>query len=197
MPVYGLGSYADGRPFYAMRFIKGDSLQGRDRAVSRQPAERRRTRRRLAGDFRELLRPVRRRLQRHRLRPQPRRAAPRPEARQHHARQVRRDAGRRLGPGQGRPAAAELGADDRSRRDADAALRRRLVGDGRRPGDGHAGVHEPGAGGRPARRARPGERRLQPRGDAVRPADRASRRSRRRPRRGDRRRPAASRRRGR
>src|SRR5439155_3303476 len=24
---YGLGSYADGRPFYAMRFIKGDSLK--------------------------------------------------------------------------------------------------------------------------------------------------------------------------
>jgi serine/threonine-protein kinase len=27
VPVYGLGSYADGRPYYAMRFIKGDSLQ--------------------------------------------------------------------------------------------------------------------------------------------------------------------------
>jgi serine/threonine protein kinase/WD40 repeat protein len=27
VPVYGLGRYADGRPFYAMRFIKGDSLQ--------------------------------------------------------------------------------------------------------------------------------------------------------------------------
>ena len=26
VPVYGLGTYADGRPFYAMRFIKGDSL---------------------------------------------------------------------------------------------------------------------------------------------------------------------------
>jgi serine/threonine-protein kinase len=25
--VYGLGSYADGRPYYAMRFIKGDSLK--------------------------------------------------------------------------------------------------------------------------------------------------------------------------
>jgi serine/threonine-protein kinase len=28
VPVYGLGTYADGRPFYAMRFIKGDSLMG-------------------------------------------------------------------------------------------------------------------------------------------------------------------------
>lgn len=27
VPVYGLGAYGDGRPFYAMRFIRGDSLQ--------------------------------------------------------------------------------------------------------------------------------------------------------------------------
>src|SRR5262249_7043643 len=27
VPVYGLGSYADGRPFYVMRFVKGDSLK--------------------------------------------------------------------------------------------------------------------------------------------------------------------------
>src|SRR5262249_10473683 len=27
VPVYGLGSYPDGRPFYAMRFIQGDSLK--------------------------------------------------------------------------------------------------------------------------------------------------------------------------
>ncbi|MEZ6134653.1 MAG: protein kinase [Pirellulaceae bacterium] len=27
VPIYGLGKYADGRPFYAMRFIKGDSLK--------------------------------------------------------------------------------------------------------------------------------------------------------------------------
>jgi len=27
VPVYGLGTYADGRPFYAMRFIRGNSLQ--------------------------------------------------------------------------------------------------------------------------------------------------------------------------
>jgi eukaryotic-like serine/threonine-protein kinase len=27
VPVYGLGHYPDGRPFYAMRFIQGDSLQ--------------------------------------------------------------------------------------------------------------------------------------------------------------------------
>ncbi len=27
VPVYGLGTYPDGRPFYAMRFIRGDSLK--------------------------------------------------------------------------------------------------------------------------------------------------------------------------
>jgi formylglycine-generating enzyme required for sulfatase activity/tRNA A-37 threonylcarbamoyl transferase component Bud32 len=32
VPVYGLGTYADGRPFYAMRFIRGDSLKDAIRA---------------------------------------------------------------------------------------------------------------------------------------------------------------------
>jgi serine/threonine-protein kinase len=32
VPVYGLGQYADGRPFYAMRFIRGDSLKDAIRA---------------------------------------------------------------------------------------------------------------------------------------------------------------------
>jgi serine/threonine protein kinase len=32
VPIYGLGSYPDGRPFYAMRFIRGDSL---DKAIRR------------------------------------------------------------------------------------------------------------------------------------------------------------------
>src|SRR5947209_6244371 len=26
VPVYGLGAYPDGRPFYAMRFIRGESM---------------------------------------------------------------------------------------------------------------------------------------------------------------------------
>lgn len=36
VPVYGLGTYPDGRPFYAMRFIQGDSLQD---AIARFHAE--------------------------------------------------------------------------------------------------------------------------------------------------------------
>jgi serine/threonine protein kinase/Tfp pilus assembly protein PilF len=57
VPVYGLGVYLDGRPFYAMRFIKGDSLQ---KAIQhfhaaeppgRDPGERTLARRELLGRF--------------------------------------------------------------------------------------------------------------------------------------------------
>ena len=47
VPVYGLGQYADGRPFYAMRFIKGDNLKAAIQhfhaadAPERDPSERR------------------------------------------------------------------------------------------------------------------------------------------------------------
>jgi tetratricopeptide (TPR) repeat protein/tRNA A-37 threonylcarbamoyl transferase component Bud32 len=54
VPVYGLGCYPDGRPFYAMRFIKGDSLKD---AIARLhapgPRRRRPTERNL--QLRELL----------------------------------------------------------------------------------------------------------------------------------------------
>ena len=46
VPVYGLGTYADGRPYYAMRFIRGDSLTeavGRfhaDDSLNEQPGRR-------------------------------------------------------------------------------------------------------------------------------------------------------------
>jgi serine/threonine-protein kinase len=37
VPVYGLGTYADGRPFYAMRFIKGDNLKQATKLFHGQP----------------------------------------------------------------------------------------------------------------------------------------------------------------
>ena len=46
VPVYGLGTYADGRPYYAMRFIRGDSLKEAidrfraDAAVNTDPGRR-------------------------------------------------------------------------------------------------------------------------------------------------------------
>jgi eukaryotic-like serine/threonine-protein kinase len=38
VPVYGLGSYCDGRPYYAMRFIRGDSLKGAIERFQAHPA---------------------------------------------------------------------------------------------------------------------------------------------------------------
>jgi serine/threonine-protein kinase len=55
VPIYGLGTYADGRPFYAMRFIKGDSLKEAsdrfhaDEAIKGDPGRR-------ALELRQLLR---------------------------------------------------------------------------------------------------------------------------------------------
>jgi serine/threonine-protein kinase len=46
VPVYGLGTYADGRPYYAMRFIRGDSLKDAierfhdDEALKQDPSRR-------------------------------------------------------------------------------------------------------------------------------------------------------------
>ncbi len=58
VPVYGLGHYPDGRPFYAMRFIRGDSLKEAidrfhraDRQPGRDPGERALALRQLLGRF--------------------------------------------------------------------------------------------------------------------------------------------------
>ena len=71
VPVYGLGTYADGRPYYAMRFIRGDSLK---EAIERFHADERAEGGPgppLAGAA-QAPAAVPRRLQRDRLRPQPR-----------------------------------------------------------------------------------------------------------------------------
>ena len=71
VPVYGLGQYADGRPFYAMRFIKGDSLKD---AIERfhKPTVRPRSGGRAVAGAAAAAGPVHRRVQRDRLRAQPR-----------------------------------------------------------------------------------------------------------------------------
>src|ERR1700722_14144786 len=56
VPVYGLGKYADGRPFYAMRFIKGDTLREavdhfHKAEADERPASRRLELRKLLGRF--------------------------------------------------------------------------------------------------------------------------------------------------
>ena len=67
VPVYGLGTYADGRPFYAMRFIKGDSLKEAVDRFHGDLAIRRRSRSSIAGSA-QAAAPFHRRLQRDRLR---------------------------------------------------------------------------------------------------------------------------------
>ena len=113
VPVYGLGMDDDGRPFYAMRFVRGTSFE---EAISGFHRRRRGPPPRSAGAVAGLAataRPVRRRLPDRRLRPQPWRAPPRPEAGQRAARAVQRVAGGGLGPGQGaRPRAGR--ADGRA-----------------------------------------------------------------------------------
>ncbi|WP_422924738.1 WD40 repeat domain-containing serine/threonine protein kinase [Singulisphaera sp. PoT] len=59
VPVYGLGRYADGRPYYAMRFIEGETLraaierfhQGKDRKAAANSIERELAFRRLLGSL--------------------------------------------------------------------------------------------------------------------------------------------------
>ena len=65
VPVYGLGAYDDGRPFYAMRFIRGDNLRT---AIEQFHKEEGRGPGPDAGTP-EAVAAVSRRLQRHRLRP--------------------------------------------------------------------------------------------------------------------------------
>lgn len=55
VPVYSLGQYADGRPYYAMRFIKGDSLQAAIKAYHDPDNSNRRNPSDRLLDFRQLL----------------------------------------------------------------------------------------------------------------------------------------------
>ena len=167
VPVYGLSRDPDGRPYYAMRFIEGETLkeaiqrfhQAED--SGRDPGERILALRKLLRHFLDVCDAVN-------FAHQPRGAAPGPEAGEHHARPPRRDAGRRLGPGQADRSAR--GSPGRPRgRDIPVYVRIRFDAHGDRRGIGYAAVHEPGAGGGPVGRGRPGQRRLQPGGDALHP----------------------------
>ena len=101
VPVYGLGVDEKGRPYYAMRFIRGESLKEsiarfhRADGPTREPGERSLALRELLGRFHQCL-------QHNRLRTRTRGPPPRLEAGQCHARQLRRDTGRGLGIGQDR-----------------------------------------------------------------------------------------------
>ena len=153
VPVYGLGHTADGRPFYAMRFIKGNSLKeaiqrfhrGRETAGAR-PGREHAGAARAAGA-------VHRRLRCDGVCARPAGAASRPQAGQHHAGQVRRDAGGRLGPGQGAGRTRARVYDRAAGAAVEALVRQRTGADAGGIGGGNARLHEPRAGGRPGREA--------------------------------------------
>ena len=169
VPVYGLGTDADGRPYYAMRFIRGDTLK---EAVDRFHADEalKGARRPPVAGAAPAAAAVRRRLQRDRVRPQPRRDPPRHQAGERHRRQARRDAGRRLGAGQGHR--ADGPGDRLGREDARPLRVRRQRRDAAGQRDGDAGVHEPRAGRGGPGPPRPAVGRLQPGRHAVLPPDR-------------------------
>ena len=155
--------------YYAMRFIRGDVPEGGDRAVPRRPRRlKTRSRPALAGAS-QALAAVHRRLQRDRLRPQPRGACTATSSRATSwwastARRCVVDWGLAKATGKSDPSAGE--------RTLAAQLGERQLGDAAGLGPRHAGLHEPRAGrGRP-RGARPAQRRLQPGRDAVLSADR-------------------------
>ena len=68
VPVYGLGTYDGGRPYYAMRFIRGDSLKEAIEQFHRRRGRDADPGAPLAGAA-QAPAPVHRRLQRDRLRP--------------------------------------------------------------------------------------------------------------------------------
>ena len=93
VPVYGLGTSPEGRPYYAMRFVRGESLKEAidrfhqaDHASGSDPAER-------ALALRQLLCAVPGRLQCGGLCPQPGRDPPRSQAGQYPAGALWRDTG--------------------------------------------------------------------------------------------------------
>ena len=146
VPVYGLGTYGDGRPYYAMRFIRGDSLKEAierfhaDGSLRADPGRRSLELRKLLRRFLDVCNAIDYAHSRGR-------AAPGHQAGQHHRRQARRDAGGRLGAGQGdRQGRAGLGERTLMPSSASGSCR-----DAARQRARHAGLHEPGAG-----RGRPG-----------------------------------------
>ena len=128
VPVYSLGTYDDGRPFYAMRFVEGDSLKEAIEAYHKghpRPDPTAVEFRKLLGRFVDVCEAIafahskgvlHRDLKPHNVMLGP----------------VRRDAADRLGPGQGHrpPRAGRPGR--RPRGDAGPALRQRPRADGRR-----------------------------------------------------------------
>ena len=126
VPVYSLGTYPDGRPYYAMRFIRGESLKEAIDRFHKDAGLKKESGPPIAGAA-QAPETLHRRLQRRRIRAFAGSAAPRPEAEQYRPRHARRDPGGRLGAGE---AAGPCGSGQPTRRaDTDAELGERQLRD--------------------------------------------------------------------
>ena len=125
VPVYGLGFDDQGRPYYAMRFVRGITLEEAITKFHAADASRGRGRAGTHPGAAAVARPVRERLPHDGLCPQPGRPAPRPQARERAARPLQRDPDRRLGAGQG--AGPQPGAPRAGRRRRRSGQKRRLA----------------------------------------------------------------------
>jgi hypothetical protein len=170
VPIYGLGVYADGRPYYAMRFIRGESMHDAiarfhdaDKDPRRDPGERSPALRELLGRFLAVCHAV---------------------GYAHLRGVIHRDIkpGNVMlgahcetlvvdwGPGTaGRSQCCRADGCGASVTTADGHGFRRNKD---RAGGGHACVHAAGAGGRTARSRRDGQRRVCAGSDVIRPLDR-------------------------
>ena len=169
VPVYGLGSYGDGRPYYAMRFVRGDSLKDAiasfhaDESLKADPGKRSLALRKLLRRFVDVCNAIDYAHTRGVLH---RDIKPANVIVGKHGETLVVDWG--LAKVLGRPETGST-SDERT---LDAVVGERLGRDPARLGAGHARVHEPRAGRRRPRPPRLPVRRLQSGGDALLPARR-------------------------
>ena len=171
VPVYGLGQYADGRPFYAMRFIRGDSLQAAIEKYHKQANSSPLELRQLLGRFIDVCNAIQYAHDRGVLH---RDLKPGNIMLGKYGETLVVDWG--LAKAMGEPGASATGvqaATDHRRRTRPAtAFFRRLIRNVGRFRRRYAAIHEPRTGRRPARPAGSRQRRLQPGGHALLLADR-------------------------
>ena len=167
VPVYGLGTYGDGRPYYAMRFIRGDSLKEAierfhaDEALKTDPGRRSLELRKLLRRFLDVCNAIDYAHSRGVLH---RDIKPGNIIVGKHGETLVVDWGLAKATGK-----AEPGAEERTLMPSSASGSAETL-----PGScpGHAGLHEPRAGPRRPRPAGPALGRLQPGRHALLPADR-------------------------
>ena len=174
VPVYGLGSYGDGRPYYAMRFVRGDSLKDAiaafhaDVPLKGDPGRRSLELRKLFRRFTDVCNAIEYAHSRGVLH---RDLKPGNIIVGKHGETLVVDWGLAKALGRSEPG---VDSGERTLVPSSSSGKRR---DAPRVGDGDAGLHEPRAGPRRPRPPQPALGRLQPRRHALLYLDRQARRS--------------------